>query len=85
MWLTYIYKIKKDRALETRPLLACMKFIIHTNNDFCLKQKTIILVSMMQGGIFDKLQFDKAPSICSTVPMEAVVFEADSQLFIQKG
>ena len=33
----------------------------------------ITLMSMMQGGGFEKLQFDKAPSICSTVPMEAVV------------
>ena len=40
-----------------------------------------ILESMMQGGGFEKLQFDKAPSISSTVPMEVVV----SQLFIRKG
>ena len=35
----------------------------------------IILVSMMQGGGFEKLQFDKAPSICLTVSMEAVEAE----------
>ena len=44
-----------------------------------------ILVSMMQGGGFEKLQFHKAPSICSTVPMEAVVFKAEQPVVLPKG
>ena len=43
----------------------------------------IILVSMMQGGGFEKLQVDKAPSICLTVPMEAV--EAEQPVVHPKG
>ena len=42
------------------------------------KLKTI-LVSMMQGGGFEKLQFDKVP-ICSTVPIDAVVFKAEQPI-----
>ena len=38
---------------------------------------------MMQGGGFEKLQFDKAPSICLTVPMEAV--EAEQPVVHPKG
>ena len=44
----------------------------------------IILVSMTQGGGFEKLQFDKAPSICSTVPMEAVAFKAEQPVVHSK-
>ena len=40
---------------------------------------------MMQGGGFEKLQFDKAPSICSTVPMDAVVFKAEQPVVHPKG
>ena len=38
----------------------------------------------MQGGGFEKLQFDKTPSN-STVPMEAVVFEAEQPVVHPKG
>ena len=44
----------------------------------------IILVSMMQGGGFEKLQLDIAPSISSTVPMEAIIFKAEHQLFTKR-
>ena len=34
---------------------------------------------------FEKLQFHNAPSICSTVPMEAVVFKAEQPVVLPKG
>ena len=37
------------------------------------------------GGGFEKLQFGKAPSICLTVPMEAVVFKAEQPVVHPKG
>ena len=37
------------------------------------------------GGGFEKLQFDKATSNCSTVPMEAVVFKAEHPVVHPKG
>ena len=37
------------------------------------------------GGGFEKLQFDKAPSICSTVPKEAVVFKVEQPVIHPKG
>ena len=45
----------------------------------------ISLVSMMQWGGFEKLQLDKAPSISSTVPMEAVVFKAEQPVVHPKS
>ena len=52
-----------------------------TNN----KLKIILVSMIMQEGGFEKLQLDKAPSISSTVPMEAVVFKAEQSVVHPKG